>query len=243
MANQIHGRELLKVDVQGQTRNLVVLRGKGSTRLFDAHPLVERFNEENRTNLRVVQSNVADVALNVGTPYKLPSFPVDAIVAYERSGAELGSEIVFAAHDEIKVVLATGKYKGERDVALVALGLTSADFVKDGNSFILAIQDSRLIVVPNFPQWDGWYMPHPETKIPHGRKVEPSADARYLLSSAFPHVGILVRSGMTSSGIQLIDTDSHPRMIHGVVAEVPDVDVSKIKALINSGQPGAKTVI
>ena len=63
--NQVHGKELLKVQVRGETRNLLVLRGNGSTRLFDAHPLVEGFNAENGTSLKVVSHPVADVALTV----------------------------------------------------------------------------------------------------------------------------------------------------------------------------------
>lgn len=192
---QIYGKELLKVQIDGQLKNLLVLRREGSTNLFDAHPLVEAFNIEHRTDLKIISHEVSDVALNVGNPWSLPNtLVVDASIAYEKPGKRLGEEIVFAAQDEPKVVLATGKYQGEKDVALVALGITSADFKKDVDSITLDISDNRLITVPNFPGPDGWYMPHKQTGVPHGEQVASSPDARYLWRfNDSSYVGLLVR--------------------------------------------------
>jgi len=237
LQTHIHGKELLKVQAGGQTKNLIVLRGNGTTRLFEGHPLVETLNKEHGTGLTVVSHSVADIALNVGETWqKLPAFAVDASIAYEKPGTRLGKEIVFSVQGEPRVVLAIGKYKGERDIALVTLGLTSADFKKDGNSFVLDIPENRLVVVPNFPGPDGWYMPHAETGVPHGKKVEGSSDARYLYRlNDSSYVGLLARGRGSFGGVRRsVFLGGRASGRFGVVAEVPDADVPKIQALLNN---------
>lgn len=231
---QIHGKELLlKVQVGGQTKNLVVLRRHSSTMLFDAHLLVETFNKENGTGLKVVSHKVAGVALTVGDTWmSLPLFPVDTSIAYEKPGTRLDKEIVFSAENEPRVVLATGKFKGERDVALVSLGLTSADFVKDGNSIVLAIPDNRLILVPNLPGSDGWYMLHEQTGVPHGGRVGASQNTGYLRRlNDSSYLGLLVRFGYFN-GRQFIYAYCRPSSRFGVVVEVPDADIAKIEEIL-----------
>ncbi len=231
---QIHGKELLKVNVQGQPRNLVVLRGGESTRLFDAHPLVEGFNAEHRTGLSVVSHKVADAALNDRKTWRsLRAFPVDASIAYEKPGTELGNEIVSSIGGAPRVVLATGRFKGERDVALVALGLSAKDFKKDGNSVVLDISEDRLILVPNFPGPDGWYLPHEPTGVPHGVEESASPDARCLYrSSNSPYVGVLVRGANGFYDRDYVYALYWASGRFGVVAEVPEADVAKIMALL-----------
>ncbi|MEW6749253.1 MAG: hypothetical protein AB1295_06110 [Candidatus Micrarchaeota archaeon] len=230
---QIDGKGLLKVRVRGEPKNLVVLRGNGSTRLFEAHPLVDGFNAENGTKLKVVSHQVADVACTVGEMWvSLPAFAVDASIAYEAPGNRLGKEIVFSVEGEPKVVLATGKYKGERDVALVALGLSSTDFKKDGKSIVLDISEDRLILVPNFPGPDGWYVPHEQTGVPQSNEVE-SVSARYLYRlNGFSYVGLLVRGGKYFYCRQDVDANYRASVGLGVVAEVPEGDAAKIEALL-----------
>lgn len=234
---QIHGKKLVRLQHREENRNLVVLRGSGSTRMFNVHPLVEAFNKEHGTNLKVVAHDVADTALNVGETWRDISgfaFVVDASIAYEKPGTKLGKEIVFSAEGEPKVVLATGKYKGERDVALVALGVTEADFKKDGNSVTLDIPESRLVVVPDFPGPDGWYIPHAETGVPHGEQVEASAEARYLYRlNDSSYVGLLARG---VGGGQGVDAFYGPSNEFGVVTEVPEGDAEKVSALISAGE-------
>ena len=238
MSAQIHGKELLKVQVAGQIKNVVVLRGNGSTRLFDAHPLVEGFNAEHGTNLIVISHKVADVAQTVGETWRsLPAYAVDASIAYEKLGTKLGKEVIFSADGEPKVVLATGKYKGGRDVALVAMGISSTDFKKDGNSLTLDIPESRLIVVPNFSGPDGWYMPHAETGVPTGNKVAQSSDARYLYKlNDSSYVGLLVR-GVDYLGRRGVGAYCRASFRVGVVAEVPEGDVTKIVSLLSNPTP------
>ncbi|MDO8554646.1 MAG: hypothetical protein Q7S22_07600 [Candidatus Micrarchaeota archaeon] len=239
--NQVHGKELLNVQVGGQSRNLLVLRGDGSTRLFEAHPLVDAFNAGHRTNLTVVSHRVADIALTVlETWKKLPTgFPVDALIAYEQPGNKLGREIVFSSEGEPRVILATGKFKGEKDVALVALGVRSADFKKDGSSIVLDIPDNQLIVVPYFPDSDGWYMPHAETGVPKGRDAGQDFDARFLYRlDNSSYVGFLVRDseyGYRRQGVKGgVVIALHGASVElGVVAEVPDADITKIYSILH----------
>ncbi|MBU0527540.1 hypothetical protein KKE92_03610 [Candidatus Micrarchaeota archaeon] len=240
IAAQIHGKELIRLPFRDQTRNLVVLRGRNSTGIFNVHTTVEAFNALHGTNLRVVPHDVADVALNVGETWRsLAScfgFVVDASIAYEKPGTKLGEEIVFSLEDEPRVVLATGKYEGEEDIALVTLGLSAKDFKKDGNSVVLDISDDRLIPVPNFPSNSGWYMPHNRTGIPHGREVGESRDARYLNKWNRSYVGLLVRQ-VDADGCNLrqyADVYSKASWKHAVVAEVSERDAAKIEALLDS---------
>ncbi len=240
IAAQVHGKELVRLPFRDQTRNLVVLSGRDSTSIFDAHQTVEAFNTQHRTNLRVVPHNVADFALNIGDTWRSltssMSFIVDATIAYEKPGTKLGEEIVCSYEGEPKVVMATGKYKGEKDVALVTLGLSANDFKKEDNSVVLDISDDRLIVVPNFPAESGWYMPHNRTGVPHGREVEESLDARYLSKRDFSsYAGSLARR-VCACGCNLrqyVVADSKASWKRAVVAEVPEGDTAKIEALLN----------
>ncbi len=231
----IHGKELLRVNVAGQKKNLLILRGNGSTSLFDTHPLVEGFNREHGTNLTVISHKVADVAQSVGETWRsLPNpYAVDASIAYEKPGTKLGKEVVFSADGNPRVVLATGKFQGEKDVALVVQGLSSADFKKDGNSITLDIPESRLILVPDFPSSDTWYMPHAETGVPHGKKVARSSDARYLYRlEKSSYVGLLVRLDVYANWGQGVYAYYRSSYSLGAVAEVPVLDIPKITSLL-----------
>ena len=240
IAAQVHGKELVGLQFRDQTRNIVILSGRDSTSAFDAHQTVESFNTRHGTNLRIVPHNVADFALSVGDTWRsLAScfgFTVDATIAHEKPGTKLGEKIVFSLEGEPKVVMATGKYKGEKDVALVTLGLSANDFKKEDNSIVLDISDDRLIVVPNFPAESGWYMPHNRTGVPHGREVEESLDARYLNKNyRSSYVGPLVRS-VDADGCNLrqyVVAFSKASWKYAVVAEVPEGDTAKIEALLN----------
>ncbi len=234
---QIHGKELIKMQIQGNPKNLLVLRNYRTTRFFDIHPLVEEFNAEHGTNLRVISHKVADVALNVGEAWKsLASgspFAVDASIAYEKPGVKLEKEIVFSSFQgEPRVVSATGKYNGEKNISLVALGISGKDFKKDGREIRLDIPDERFIVVPDFPDQNGWYMPHAETGVPHGKKVESSPDARYLWRlNDSSYVGLVARVCFYNYR-RYVDLYYRSSFALGVAVEVPEGDVAKIEALL-----------
>jgi hypothetical protein len=160
---------------------------------------------------------------------------VDASIAYEKPGTKLGEEIVFSLEGEPRVVMKTGRYEGEKVVALVTLGLRTKDFKKDGNSVVLDVFEDRLVPVPNFPATSGWYMPHNRTGVPHGSEVEESPDARYLhkwgISS---YVGPLFRE-VDADGCNLrqyVVAFSKASWKYAVVAEVPGQETAKIEALL-----------
>jgi len=246
---RIYGKELLKVNVEGQPRNLVVLRGKDSVGFLDAHPLVEGFNAEHGTNLTVISHKAADVALTVGTTWlSLPPFPVDVAIAYEKSGVGLGKEIVFSADNEPRVILATGKYQGEKYAALVASGLSSKDFVRDGKDIILAIHEDRLTAVPGFPASNGWYMLHTKTWVPQGIKleVESTQAALFAVDKTLcrllwrldSYAGLLARYLDPFFDLRHfiyadIGANYRPSNKLGVVAEVLETDVGKIVPLLH----------
>jgi hypothetical protein len=268
MQTEFRGKELLKVTVRGQPKNLLVLRGVGSNELFKTHLLVETINRKHGTGLTVVSHEAADVALTGAGAWKNPpNFAVDAFIAYEKPGVRLGREIRPLVHGkppadgEPNVVLETGRYDGETDVALIAMRLAPADLAytlgsvtrtlaellnewdpgwlealssRDVNEIRVLVPDGRLMVVPDFPRYSGWYMQDPSTGIPSGTQVfHRCPDARCLYRLNSPYVGLPVRGDYFRGdryGILALWEMSY-RL--GVVAEVPDADVPKIQALID----------
>lgn len=235
-AVRIHGKELMELQVNGQSKNIMVLRGEASTRLFRAHPLVETFNARHGTGLSVISHEVADIALTLGETWRsLPAFAADAAIAYEKPGVKLRGEIDFPARGRPRILLATGKYRGEKDIALVALGLSPADFKKDGTSSVLDIPENRLVAVPDFPASRGWFMPHAGTGVPHGEEVGIRPDARYLYRiNDSSCVSLLVRHVYDFESRRVVDTLYGPSDGFGVVVEVPKADVPKIRRLIRA---------
>lgn len=235
---KIHGKELLKVCAGESQSNLLVLRPERSVRVFGAHPLVEEFNKRYGLHLKVVSHKAADAALSGGETWRsLPAFPVDAAIAYERPATKMGKEIVFSSMFSKKVILATGKYEGERDLALVALGLRASDFKADGGSIVLEIPDKRLIAVRQFTGVQGWGMPHAGTGVPCG-KERTGSDARYIWGTGYEsaYVGLIVR-GIRDLAChrQVVYAASTPEPTsYGVVAEVPERDLKKVNALLSS---------
>ncbi len=161
---------------------------------------------------------------------------MDASIAYENPGTRMGAEIVHPAPGEPKVTMATGKYEGEKDIALVALGLNSKDIKKEGNSIFLDITDDRLIPVPDFPAKSGWFIPHKPTGVPHGVDVGEKPDSRYLNLWGNSYVGLIKRR-VDADGCELrqyVDVNCKASWKQAVVAEVPEKEVEKIKEFIDS---------
>lgn len=218
--------------MQGQPNRLLVLEGRGSTRLFDAYPLVETFNAEHGTGLTVVSHRMADAALTTGRTLerpRLPEFAVDAAIAYEKPRTPLGTHIAFSFGDKPRVVLPTHMYAGEHDIALVVMGLSPADFKKERGFLVLDIPERRLIAINDFPPKNGWHMPDSRTGVPHGTKAEIGSAPRDLNRLDSSYVGLLVRSGCGFNRLVSAFYTSSARF--GVVAEVPEGDVAKIEAL------------
>lgn len=221
--------ESLRVEVNGQVKTLLVLRKEGTTNIFEAHSIVDKFNSEYGTNLNIISNKIADIALS-GLWRTLPGFPVDTAIAYEKPGTRFGKEVVFSTKNQSKVVMATGKYEGEKDIALVALGLNSAYFKKKRNSILLEIPETQIIPVSNFPAANGWYCFHPETGVPCGQKAE-ARDIRYLWRENNSYVGLIARGINYYDWCDIVWTNCLPSTKLGVVAEVPESEISTIKSL------------
>ena len=154
--------------------------------------------------------------------------PVDAIIGYEKPGVALGEEIVFKDKGEPTVILPTGQFKGEKDIALVVLGLSPLDINKDARNLtiLIDVHINRLIAVRAFPSEDGYYMPHAKTTVPHGEKVDPSPEARHLWRRGdSSYVGFIARG---CGNRQRVYTTYSPLASLWVAVEVPDEDVTKI---------------
>jgi len=158
--------------------------------------------------------------------------PAGEGLAYEKSGTKLGNQIVFAEEGEPRVIISTGKYKGEKGIALVVPELTADDIQKDGKDIVIAVSDTRLVVVPDFPSEDGWYIPHAETGLPNGKKVDYSDEARYLYMRDSSYVGLPVRGDVNfydGYGRQGVYAGCGPSYGLGVAVEVPEGDAAKIE--------------
>jgi hypothetical protein len=183
--------------------------------LFDAHRKVEDFNGEHNTSFKVISPRVADHLLNKTANYGVvaaafPS-PVDAAIGYEKPGCALEDEIVFTLPNDVRVILPAGRYKGEKGIALVVLGLGSADFRSDGANIMIDVAEDRLIAVPGFPATSGFYMPHAETTVPHGEAVEDlSNGARYLARLDSSYAGIMVRTAGFGGDRKVVGAASEP---------------------------------
>jgi hypothetical protein len=223
-----------KFDFNGRKVTVGELRKFDGIPLLEIPALIKGVNTENGTNFRLIDPLVADFLLNMtkaGNKYlddigdAFPS-PVNLGIGYEKPGVKLSAEIVFSAEGEPKVLLPTGRYNGEKGIALVVPELTADDIKREGNEIIIDVPDSRLVVVPNFPTENGWYIPYAETGIPHGEKVEASDEARFIFRlSGSSYVGLPVRGyGRVFGGYDMQDVgaDCKPSYYLGVAVEIPE---------------------
>ncbi len=178
---------------------------------------------------------MADVAYTIEEIWRrLPCFPIDVAIAYEKLGVQLGNEIVFSAEGEPRVVLATGRYKGERGISLVALGIHSADFKKDGDAITLDISEDRLVPVPISQDPDN--INRPQTHDPRGRAEEAEIIRFLHRMNSSAYVGLPVRINNNAFRLNVV-AGIRASCLLGVVAEVPDGDVTKIQDVIDRPEP------
>ncbi len=250
MAVRLKEKRIVRILHKDEPRYLVVLahdEGAKAPRAFEVHPLIEEFNRIHGTDLKVIPHDLADNALNSMNgiepwAYTIEAgvFVVDSAIAYEIASRKLGSEVVFNSEDGHRVVLATGPYKGERRIALVAQGLACKDFKTDGRTIHLDIAPERLIMVPRFPVTcnerrltPGEYLPDGRTGIPCGEMVEPSLDSRILWRENSSYVGLIGRmSGVAGEDWKFVGACLMPSDQVGLVSEVSQADLPKLQALI-----------
>lgn len=228
---------MFKVSFKGEEKILGVLRTeKDGLPFIKIHPLIDKINSDSGSCLRLVDQVLGDRALDGGPEnwrmiVPAAPFPVNAAIAYEKDGTKLGETIAFQAEGEPRLIMHTGKYRGEQGIALVCPGLASADIRSEGSDIVFAVPDSRLIPARLFPAKDGWYMPDAETTVPQGEEVDYSLDARYFWRVGGPYVGPLARDYHTRGAgnpiWQGVGTDHLPSVRFGVVVEVPAGDAAK----------------
>jgi hypothetical protein len=228
----------------------LALKGKESTALFGAHKEIEDINQKHGTNLRVISHDLADCALD-GTLIErvanvtvrwiwesfLPAglFPVDAAIGYEQWGVPFGDQIVYHAQDGSRVILPTGKYRGETDIGLVAVGLRSTDFKQDGKTTILDISDDRLVVTTGIPDRSFWNIISIPTVKPEEVGTPMYSSTKWVWrNDDAPYVGLIARhAGIDNEHrLQGVFANSLPSTRVGVVAEVPNADFRKLQALL-----------
>lgn len=201
--------------------------------LLETPGAVKAANAEYGTNLRLISHKVLNHLFtktdNGREIREVFPCPAGEGLAYEKAGTRLGNQIVFAEKGEPRVIISTGKYKGEKGIALVVPELTAEDIQKDGKDIVIAVPDTRLVVVPDFPSEKGWYMPHEETGIPSGEKVEYSEKARHLWRRDSSYVGLPVRGDYIYYW-RGVDAYYGPSYRIGVAVEVPEGDAAKIEA-------------
>jgi len=224
-----------RFEMNGKQKIVGVLRKAGTTPILDFGPSdVIRFNKQYGTDVKIIGAKTADHLLVKTDKWKdvTDAFPcpVGTAIAYEATGKKLDNEVIFAYRGNRRIILSTGKYKGEKDIALVAMDISAEDIQIDRADFRIVVPDKRLIVVPDFPSKDGWYMPHAETLVPHGKQVERSDEARRLWRiDNGSYVGLLVRDIDNSFYVRHdVNAFMRPDVRCGVAIEIPDTDMKKI---------------
>ncbi len=203
--------------------------------LLETSGVVKAANAEYGTNLKLISHRALNHLLTKTSNWRevreVFSCSAGEGLAYEKPGTKFGNQIVFAGEGEPRVIISTGKYKGEKGIALVVPELTADDIQKDGKDIVIAVSDTRLVVVPEFPFEDGWYMPHAETGIPNGKKVDSSTEARYLYRRDSSYVGLPVRDDddYDYNSRQGVDAGYRPSNSLGVAVEVPEGAAAKIE--------------
>ena len=171
--------------------------GNGQSKKFHKiHPEIQRLNEEHGTGLKLIDAVFAHKMLKTKWPQMIRAFPfaTDAVMAHEAPGTSFGSEITFAHHGNTTYVFPTGQYKGEKDLALVVLGLSSSDMKRDNGNVIFDVDKNRVIPVPDFPSASGYYKRHDKTTLPHGEIMEtPHREYARLYRTTGSYVGSIVR--------------------------------------------------
>lgn len=207
-----------------------IRRTRAGNQLFSIPKMVERVNEKYGASFRIMKYQRLDLILSLAADLGVACtspFPSGDILAYGEPDAELGKWIVFKAGPISRVILPAGKYRREKGAALVVPEVHIDEVKRDKRDTIIDVPDSRLVLVPDFPRADGWYLLHKETGIPHGRMVGYSAGARHLWRLPSPYVYFPVRT--MDFYRQYLHAYFHPCTPLSVLVEIPPEDVDKIE--------------
>ncbi len=164
-------------------------------------PMLEllRFSDEASRNsgkeCRPISPELADLLLHSGVRndlLRISPFATGALIAYEKAGAPFGNDIVFEDHSGMRTVMGSGRYKGERSLALFVPSVRAGDFECEGKEMFLTADQSRVVPVPAFPEVSGWHETFRDTAVPHGEPLS-EGNGRYLSRTINPYVGLLAR--------------------------------------------------
>lgn len=263
---------MARTEFEGRSRIVGLWRTHGKRQGLPwalAYPAVDELNQRHGTNVKIIGPHLAEHAVCEGGEVRRTLdfgyyFLVDEALFTGRLEKPLGKSIVAEFKDKKgnkyrSTLISTGKYEGETGIALVVIGLSTADFSVDipeiGSGKLVEllqkvsldeivgklrrireiaidVPDSRLIKVPNFKFWgSNWERLHPETMIPYvGEGKGPQR--RLCSSKGRPVAGPVVR-GVGSFGYgareDMINAQNGISVLYGVVLEIPEADIEKFK--------------
>jgi len=195
-------------------------------------------NQVHKTNLKLVRNLVMEHIFSEYELWKQVSrgfcCPVRELAAYARPGGKLESHIIFwDVLDKGRLIVPTGEFQSESDIALVLLEIPGEKLQKDGRDFGLDFADANWIDVPDFPAETGWYLLHGKSGIPHGeQKPDEFEGARALWRREHAYEGPIVRGGYAyGSFAHAININADTgRVGGGILVEIPEADLAKIEA-------------
>ncbi|MFA6214759.1 MAG: hypothetical protein WC717_05790 [Candidatus Micrarchaeia archaeon] len=152
-------------------------------------------------------------------------------VAFKGGGQRLGSEIVFrdSATKEAYVFEVPSEYRNVQNAILamqhdfLPTGMPTFTFSKIREGYFVDVADKeKIVLLPNFPTEDGWYVQDPFFGMPLGRKVgsdEPGARYLHLRRKDGDYSGFIVRllPNCLSNYTSDILAGSPPFAYHGVL--------------------------
>ncbi len=127
--------------------------------LISIHRLLDSFNREHGTGLRLIRHDLAaELVRELGVYHntrggvfltKSSPFVTDALIAYERPGKRFGDEIVSPYFP--RLIVPTGSFKGERDAAILLTGISMDDLKTGSKETKVEAPDSKITLVKPFP--------------------------------------------------------------------------------------------
>jgi hypothetical protein len=142
---------------------------------------VDRFNAAHGTNVRIARDEVITQAMRSGllSGMRLMRYsPIDVrgILAHEAPDTPLGEHVVWRRDGAPDVVMPTGRWRGQTNVALWLPDPCGADIRRKADRIVFDVPDDRLIAVPTFRAVTGLYRMDPGTRLPVGEPLPPDTD-------------------------------------------------------------------
>ncbi len=196
-----------------------------------SHPMLELLafadtaSRNSGKECRPLDGELADLLLHSGVRSELlraSPFATRGLIAYEKAGAPLGPDILCEDHSGVRLVFPTGRYRGERSIALFVPSVRRSDLESDrsGREIFATLDESRIVPIPAFPDSSGWHATYGGTGIPHGEAV-PESIGRFLSRTINAYVGLVARGySHDGHGKDIVCADFAPWYHLGAVFEV-----------------------